>query len=40
LAYGKQKYQPAEPEYEVWWRVSEANDSQTFVIKKNNEYHH
>ena len=23
------KYQPAEPEYEVWWRVSEANESQT-----------
>jgi len=23
------KYQPAEPEYEVWWRVSEANKSQT-----------
>ena len=22
------KYQPAEPEYEVWWRVSEANESQ------------
>jgi hypothetical protein len=20
---------PAEPEYEVWWRVSEANESQT-----------
>jgi hypothetical protein len=24
-----EKYQPAEPEYEVWWRVSEANQSQT-----------
>ena len=23
------KYQPAEPEYEVCWRVSEANESQT-----------
>jgi hypothetical protein len=23
------KYQPAEPEYEVWWRESEANESQT-----------
>jgi hypothetical protein len=23
------KYQPAEPEYEVWWRVSEANESQS-----------
>ena len=23
------KYQPVEPEYEVWWRVSEANESQT-----------
>jgi hypothetical protein len=23
-----EKYQPAEPEYEVWWRVSEANQSQ------------
>jgi hypothetical protein len=23
------KYQPAEPEYEVWWRVSKANESQT-----------
>ena len=22
------KCQPAEPEYEVWWRVSEANESQ------------
>jgi hypothetical protein len=21
--------QPAEPEYEAWWRVSEANESQT-----------
>jgi hypothetical protein len=21
--------QPAEPEYEVWWRVSQANESQT-----------
>ena len=24
-----EKYQPAEPEYEVCWRVSEANESQT-----------
>ena len=23
------KYQPAEPEYEVWWWVSEVNESQT-----------
>jgi hypothetical protein len=23
------KYQPVEPEYEAWWRVSEANESQT-----------
>ena len=23
------KYQPAEQEYEVWWRVSETNESQT-----------
>jgi hypothetical protein len=23
------KYQPAEPEYEAWWRVSETNESQT-----------
>jgi hypothetical protein len=23
------KYQPAEPEYEVCWRVSEANESHT-----------
>ena len=23
------KYQPAKPEYEVWWRVNEANESQT-----------
>ena len=23
-----QKYQPAEPEYEVCWRVSEVNESQ------------
>jgi hypothetical protein len=23
------KYQPAEPEYEVWWRMSEAKESQT-----------
>ena len=23
------KYQPAEPEYEVCWRVSEANESET-----------
>jgi hypothetical protein len=22
------KYQPAEQEYEVWWRVSKANESQ------------
>jgi hypothetical protein len=22
------KHQPVEPEYEVWWRVSEANESQ------------
>ena len=22
------KYQPAEPEYEAWWRVSETNESQ------------
>ena len=26
---GYRKYQPAEPEYEVCWRVSEANESQT-----------
>ena len=28
------KYQPAEPEYEVWWRVSEANESQTSYYVK------
>ena len=28
------KYQPAEPEYEAWWRVSEANESQTSYYVK------
>jgi hypothetical protein len=23
------EYQPAEPEYEDWWRMSEANEAQT-----------
>ena len=23
------KYQPVEPEYEVWWRVSETDESQS-----------
>jgi hypothetical protein len=23
------KYQPVEPDYEVWWQVTEANESQT-----------
>ena len=27
--FSPRKYQPAEPEYEVWWRASEANESQS-----------
>ena len=40
------KYQPAEPEYEVYWRVSEANESQTSYsveqadIFQNQSYSH
>jgi hypothetical protein len=26
------KYLPAEPEYETCWRVSEANESQTYIL--------
>jgi hypothetical protein len=29
MKFVTRKYQPAVPEYEAWWRVGEANESQT-----------